>query len=90
MINHHISPKTPAALEAVTKHGAVMALVEQRGVEVLLCCATASCPCWSGKQRWRKWFRLNQDVTIRPVGELKAVEHELANATAFKHDEWIN
>ncbi len=84
MIEYHVIPKTPLALEAVARHGAVMALAEQRSTDVLLVCATKTCACGTAPQRWRRWFRLGHDVVLRPRAvPIPVVTAELASAESI-------
>ncbi len=59
----NIVPKSQAALQIVNIHGGVMGVDKQQRNEVLLWCATPTCPCWSTR-RWRGWFKLNTDVVL--------------------------
>lgn len=60
----NVVPKSRTALDAVTRHGSVMGVDQQKGNEVLVFCATPTCSCWSNPQRWRQWMRLHSDVTL--------------------------
>ena len=75
----HITPKSPSALQIVNIHGSVMGVDRQKGTDVLLWCATPTCPCWTTR-RYRNWFRLNLDVVLGASVPLDSVQAELAAA----------
>jgi hypothetical protein len=79
----HIIPKSRSALDALARHGDVMGVDRQKGAEVLLWCATPTCPCWvPGNFRYRNWFRLHLDVELGSSVVMSAITDEINQATS--------
>lgn len=73
---YRIQPRTAVAMDAVVQHGDVMGMDKQDRDQVLLWCATPTCPCWKTK-RYRRWFRLNHDVKLGGEVAMKEVEDSI-------------
>lgn len=79
---YHIKPKSPVAMDAIVRHGDIMGVDKQDRDEVLLWCATPTCPCWK-THRYRKWFRLHYDVILgSEVTNMAAIEEDLNRAVS--------